>query len=86
MDCERFAAVVYEYLDSEVAYEVKIEIHEHLSRCSDCDSVVEFERRIKLLIEGLPLRGLPRRGWKIGFCGRSKRLPKPRASGSEERT
>lgn len=51
MDCEKFAAVVYEYLDSEVAYEVKIEIHEHLSRCSDCDSVAEFERRIKLLVE-----------------------------------
>lgn len=51
MDCEKFAAVVYEYLDAEVAYEIKIEIHEHLSRCTDCDSVVEFERRLKVLIE-----------------------------------
>ncbi|RIK09379.1 MAG: hypothetical protein DCC49_06695 [Acidobacteria bacterium] len=50
MDCEKFAAVVYEYLDSEIAYEVKIEIHEHLSRCPGCDSAVEFERRMKVLI------------------------------------
>lgn len=51
MDCEKISAVVYQYLDSEIAVEIRAEIHEHLSKCPDCDSVVEFERRLKMLVE-----------------------------------
>lgn len=50
MDCYEVTEVVYQYLDAEVSIEVRQQVMSHLSRCGDCDTAVEIERRVKALI------------------------------------
>ncbi|MCD6496958.1 MAG: zf-HC2 domain-containing protein [Deltaproteobacteria bacterium] len=51
MNCEDAQKFVHVYLDGEFAEEDRDAFEEHLSRCDDCQAMVQFEKRFKAAIK-----------------------------------
>jgi anti-sigma factor (TIGR02949 family) len=47
IDCEEALRRLFEYLDAELHGESQREMEQHLERCRNCFSRVEFEKRLK---------------------------------------
>ncbi|MGH7464239.1 MAG: anti-sigma factor family protein [Longimicrobiales bacterium] len=53
MTCEQALRLLAEYIDGELDEQDGAHVQEHLHRCRSCYSRGEFERRLKLQLEGL---------------------------------
>lgn len=49
--CEEVIEQLFRYLDREVDEDLDERIHHHLSRCRDCFSRAEFERRLRARVQ-----------------------------------
>ena len=47
ISCEEALRRLFDYLDAELAGESQREVEQHLERCRNCFSRLEFERRLK---------------------------------------
>jgi mycothiol system anti-sigma-R factor len=47
IDCEEALRRLFEYIDAELADELRREVDHHLERCRSCFSRMEFEKRLK---------------------------------------
>lgn len=50
IDCEEVIEQLFAFLDSELGEEQQQRIEHHLSRCRDCFTRAEFERRLRARI------------------------------------
>ena len=51
IDCEKALAHLHDYLKQELTPELVVEVRQHLERCRDCFSHVQFEESFFLKIE-----------------------------------